>query len=176
MFLIRQCIADDKPKILELYRKVARRSGGIARSESEITMEYISNFTQEALNSGVHFVAEAPANPHTVIGEIHGYKMVPKVFDHVISELTVAVDPDFHGRGIGKLLFRFFLEHIRKNRPDVLRVELVTQESNARALSLYTSVGFVTEGRLQHRIRMRGETLDADIPMAWFNPSYASGL
>lgn len=173
MFVVRACISDDQPKILSLYRKVASRSGGIARSESEITTDYISTFTQQAANTGVHFVAEAPDNSNTIIGEIHGYKMFPKVFEHVISELTIAVDPDFHGRGVGKQLFTYFLDHIRDERPDVLRVELMTQESNMRALNLYKSVGFVVEGRLQNRIRMNGSSLDADIPMAWFNPGFA---
>lgn len=65
-----------------------------------------------------------------------------------------------------------FLDQIKAYRPDILRVELVTQESNARAINLYKSVGFIIEGRLEKRIRMYNNTLEADIPMAWFNENF----
>jgi ribosomal protein S18 acetylase RimI-like enzyme len=117
-------------------------------------------------------VVDHPDNKNEIIAEIHGYKLFPMVFAHVISELTIAVDPDFHGQGIGQLIFSSFLEHITNGRPDILRVELVTQESNARALNLYKKVGFTVEGRLEKRIRMYNDQLDADIPMAWFNKNY----
>lgn len=172
MSIPRSVIPGDHQKIMSLYRKVALRTGGIARSEQEITSEYIQHFVDQAASTGVQFVIEHPDDPGKIIAEIHGYKLLPQVFAHVISELTIAVDPDFHGKGIGKQIFSAFLDHITKNRPDILRVELVTQESNAKALNLYKSVGFVIEGRFEKRIRMYNNQLDADIPMAWFNKNY----
>jgi ribosomal protein S18 acetylase RimI-like enzyme len=78
--------------------------------------------------------------------------------------------------GIGKLIFSSFLDHIMNKRPDILRVELLTQESNVRALNLYRSVGFLIEGRFEKRVRMYNKQLDADIPMAWFNKNFIEPL
>ncbi|MBC7827665.1 MAG: GNAT family N-acetyltransferase [Chitinophagaceae bacterium] len=172
MFTARSVTASDKQKILSLYRKVAIRSGGIARSEEEISEDYISHFMDQSHSTGLELVVDHPHNQNEIVAEIHGYKLAPKVFAHIITELTIAVDPDFHGQGIGKLIFSQFLTHIKDHRPDVLRVELVTQESNEKALGLYKKIGFVIEGRLEKRIRMSGKELDADIPMAWFNQNF----
>jgi RimJ/RimL family protein N-acetyltransferase len=172
MFKTRSVVPGDKTKILSLYRRVAMKTGGIARSENELTPGYIQHCMQQAEVTGLELVVDHPENSNEIIAEIHGYKLEPKVFAHVISELTIAVDPDFHGMGIGKLIFRDFLNHVMDHRPDILRVELVTQESNLRALNLYKSVGFVTEGRFVNRIRMYNNELDADIPMAWFNNNF----
>ena len=172
MYTPRNATTADQAKIMALYRKVAAISGGIARSEKEITPAYIRNCMRQAHASGIQLVVEDPNSEKRIIGEIHTYKFAPKVFAHVLGELTVALDPGFHGRGIGKTLFTALLDHVASNRDDILRVELLTQESNIRALNLYKSVGFVVEGRLQHRIRMFNDRLDADIPMAWFNPNF----
>src|SRR5215204_1130385 len=172
MFRTRSAVPQDNARILSLYRKVAMKTGGIARSENEVTSDYIQHCMDQALSTGLQRVVDHPDNADQIIAEIHGYKLEPKVFAHVISELTIAVDPDFHGMGVGKLIFHDFLTYISDHRPDILRVELVTQASNIRALNLYKSVGFVTEGRFEKRIRMRNNQLDADIPMAWFNKNF----
>jgi ribosomal protein S18 acetylase RimI-like enzyme len=172
MHIVRLAIPADKQKILALYRRVATGTGGIARSKEEVTLEYIQRFMEQAALTGLQLVVNHPTDTKQIIAEMHGYKLEPRVFAHVISELTIAVDPQFHGMGIGKLIFTAFLDQIKTNRPDILRVELVTQESNARALKLYKSVGFVIEGRFEKRIRMYDNRLDADIPMAWFNENF----
>lgn len=147
-------------------------SGGIARSEEEINAEYIQHFMDQASLTGLQLVIDHPENPGSIIAEIHGYKLTPKVFLHVISELTIAVDPEFHGRGVGKTIFGNFLSYIEQYRTDILRVELVTQETNLKALKLYKALGFEPEGRFHKRIRMYDNQLDADIPMAWFNKNF----
>ena len=172
MYSARSVVTADKQKILRLYRRVARTTGGIARSEEEVTPDYIQHCMDHAALTGIQLVVDHPDDNKEIIAEMHGYKLAPKVFAHVMSELTIAVDPGFHGKGIGKLIFTAFLDHLTSTRADILRVELVTQESNARALNLYKSVGFVIEGRFEKRIRMYNNELDADIPMAWFNKNF----
>lgn len=172
MFTVRFSIPADKEKILSLYSRVATISRGIALSEEELSVEYVEDFMQNAALTGVELVVEHPDNANIVIAEMHGYKLLPKVFEHVLTNLTIAVDPDFQSRGIGKLMFTRFIEHITNNRPDILRVELVTQESNLKALNLYRAIGFVIEGRLENRIAIAGKQTEADIPLAWFNKNY----
>ena len=55
-----------------------------------------------------------------------------------------------------------------QDHPDITRVELITSETNHRALRLYEGMGFRREGRLAGRVMWPDGTLDADIPLAWF--------
>lgn len=162
----------DIPGIRELYQIVARQFGGIARLEHEITEEYIRNFVESSISKGLILVAEHPENEAQLVGEIHAYKPGPSVFDHVFSELTIAVHPEFQGRKLGRTLFTIFQEEIALNRPDIGRVELITRESNEKALRFYQSIGFTIEGRLEMRIRTEQKTYEADIPMSWQNPNF----
>jgi putative acetyltransferase len=163
MITVRFSTPDDVGAVLALYRRVAALSGGIARKPHEIDEAYIARFLGAAHAGGVGYVA---FDGERLVGEIHCYGLGLEIFTHVLGELTVAVDPDFQGRGVGKLLFGALLKQIRENRPEITRVELLTQEGNARGRALYAAMGFVEEGRLQGRVRTpRG--IEADVPMAW---------
>lgn len=172
-YIIRQAIPADRKNILKLYQQVAFLPGGIAREFDEITESYVDHFMQHAAQTGAELVAVNAADPEKIIADIHCCKLFPKVFRHVLSDLTIAVHPDYQGKGIGKKLFTTLLEFITDNRPDVLRVELIARESNARAIEFYKQLGFVVEGRFENRINGEYDRLEADIPMAWFNKNFA---
>ena len=42
---------DDLPGLVKLYKDVARKKGGIARLEHEVTEDYIRNFIEKSLAS-----------------------------------------------------------------------------------------------------------------------------
>lgn len=107
-----------------------------------------------------------------IIAEIHAYKPSLCVFSHVLEHLTVAVHPFFQRKGIGRMLFTTMLDKVMSDHPDIMRVELITKESNNVARSLYMSLGFVEEGRMEKKIRRKDGEFEADIPMAWFNPYF----
>jgi len=169
--LLRPGQPGDRARILSLYKKVSRSNDGLARTYDEITEEYVEEFVTKSLRDGLQYVMEDP-DSHDIIGEIHCYKLSPKVFGHILSELTVAVDPDHQGGGIGKALFRALLKEVMENRKDILRIELIARESNKKAIEFYQRLGFVIEGRLTNRIRKGGADFEADIPMSWMNPNY----
>lgn len=171
---MRYRIADinDLTRILDLYKAVARIEGGIARLEREVTEAYVKNFILKSVESGLIIVGENPENPDELIAEIHGYKTGPYVFDHVLSDVTIVVHPHHQGKKIGRTILTIFLEEIAHNRPDIGKVELITREGNLRAISLYQSLGFKIEGRLEMRIRTPEKTYEADIPMGWQNPNF----
>jgi ribosomal protein S18 acetylase RimI-like enzyme len=169
---IRTALPEDLLKIQELYMDVARQSNGLARTEREISIEYVSDFLHQSISGGLILVAEDPEDPERLVGEIHAYKPGIQVFDHVLSNLTVAVHPDFQGKKIGRTLFTIFQEEIVLNRPDVGRVELIARESNERAIAFYQSLGFGIEGRFEMRIRTPNKHYEADIPMSWQNPNF----
>ena len=78
--------------------------------------------------------------------------------------------------GIGKALFSTFLNEIKNLYPSILRVELITRESNKKGISLYKNLGFIEEGRFEKRILPETHILEADIPMVWFNPNFQSNF
>ncbi|MEN7547028.1 N-acetyltransferase [Rapidithrix thailandica] len=161
----------DKENLLELYKRVSKIIGGIARTESEITETYIINNLKKSINNGICLVIDQP-NGDKIIAEIHCYKLPPSVFDHILSELTIVVDPEYQNQGLGTLLFNSLLKHIENNRTDILRVELIARESNVKAITFYEKLGFKIEGRFERRIDNKTENFEADIPMAWFNKNY----
>jgi len=170
-FDIRRATPADYAGIYDLYKSVAKLPRGIARLEDEVTEEYIKSFMAEASKDGAEFVAIDPENSSRIVGDIHCQKLEPWKFHHILGELTIAIDTNYHGMGLGKKLFQTLLAHVETNRKDILRVELITQEFNTRAIQLYESVGFKREGRLENRIRAEN-SLEADIPMAWFNKNF----
>ncbi|MEJ7644999.1 MAG: GNAT family N-acetyltransferase [Chryseolinea sp.] len=163
---------DDLHKLVALYKAVARQEGGIARLEHEVTEDYVKDFLIKSLASGLIIVGEHPEDPERLVAEMHGYKAGPKIFDHVLGEITVLVDPEFQGKKVGKTLMMIFLDEIVRNRTDIGKVELFTSEGNHRAMALYQSLGFRIEGRFEMRIRTPDKNYEADIPMGWQNPNF----
>jgi ribosomal protein S18 acetylase RimI-like enzyme len=168
----REATQDDLFPILDLYKAVARAGGGIARSEGEINESYMQNFISRSIQSGLIIVGENPEDSNQLICELHGYKQGIAVFDHVIGDLTIVVHPEHQGKKLGRTIFTIFLNEIYRNRPDIGKVELITKESNKRAIALYQSLGFSIEGRLEMRIKNEIGGYEADIPMGWQNPNY----
>jgi len=169
---IRTAVPEDGPRIKTLYQEVIRAGGALARREHEVTDEYIDHFLKRSFEDGLIIVAEHPDDPNKLIGEIHAYKPGIQSFAHVLSELTLAIHPDFQGKKVGRTLFTIFLEEVGRNRTDIGKVELVTGENNARAINLYESMGFKIEGRMEMRFRNPQGVFEADIPMGWQNPNF----
>ena len=169
---IRTAAIDDVSKIVQLYKEVAKIKGGIARLENEITEEYVENFVKKSIADGLILVAIHPDDPERFIGEMHAYKPGIHVFKHLLSDLTIAVHPEFQGRKIGRTLFTIFLEEIALNRTDIGKVELITREGNVKAINFYQSLGFKIEGRMEMRIKTPAGLYEADIPMVWQNPNF----
>jgi ribosomal protein S18 acetylase RimI-like enzyme len=163
---------EDWPKVKQLHLAVSREKTGIARWEHEIDDNYVQEFMKKALDHGIMIVAEHPEDSDQLIAEVHASKPQIHVFSHLLTDLTIAVHPEFQGKKIGRTIFTIFLEEIGRNRPDIGKVELVTRESNERAIRLYQSLGFLIEGRLEMRIRTPDGNYEADIPMGWQNPSF----
>src|SRR6478735_3289837 len=130
---LRSATPEDTDRIKTLYSKVSNsETSGLARTENEITDEYVNRFIEKSLAKGLIIVAEHPDDPEQLIGEVHGYPSDVDAFKHVISEFTIAVHPDFQGKKIGRTLFTIFLEEVGKNRTDIGKVELFVRESNVK--------------------------------------------
>lgn len=176
IYTVRLAEAADEGRILELYKQVAKALEGIAREEDEITPAYVCNNLQKAFTNAICLLIDHPDRNDALIAEVHCYKLEPRVFRHILSELTIVVHPYFQSKGLGKLLFTTLLHYIENNRSDILRVALKARESNRKAIEFYKKVGFVVEGRFEKRISNKDGSFEADIPMAWFNKNFQYDL
>ncbi len=169
---LRKTEMQDLDAVLALYRSVASRPGGLARLESEIDRDLVQQFLVRAIDGGVALVAVS--DDGEIRGEIHAVSPGIFCFSHVLTDLTIAVDPSVQSTGPGRQLFEAFMREIRENRPEIDRVELIARESNGRALTFYESLGFRREGAFRRRIKNVDGSVESDIPMAWLRDE-ASG-
>lgn len=168
---IRKADLNDATAVFQLYKDVAKVEGSIARVEEEITPEYITGIFQTSGKSGLMLVGIEPATGE-LIAEIHASKYGIRIFDHVLTNLTIVVHPNHQGKKNGKQIFQAFLAEIIHTRTDIGRVELESRSSNPAALALYKSLGFIEEGRMKNKTRNKDGSFEDSVLMAWTNPAY----
>lgn len=151
-------------KVLTLYHAVASRGGGLARAPDEIDEAYVRAFLTKAQADGVSRAVLLPDG--SLAAEIHASRMYPRQFNHVLTDLTVAVHPDWQGKGLGAILFNALIDAARQMQPPITRIELMVREGNAGAVALYQRLGFVIEGRFARRVRLANGTIEDDLAMA----------
>ncbi len=146
---IRPAAAGDVDGIFAMMLRAAAAPIGLARRPDEITRDYVAGFVANSLARGLILVADGEGG---VCGMIQACTPQPKLFAHVLSDLTIAIDPAVQGQGLGRRLFTAFLDTARSQRPHIRRVELYCRPDNPRGYPFYESLGFVIEGRLKGRV------------------------
>ena len=160
--LFRPLSQTDAPTVLALMR---RAEGGLGRLPDEMDLPWMEEALAGALAGGIAIGAwDGPR----LAGIIKASRMPSVQFQHVLWDLTVAVDPDFQGGGIGQDLFAALIEKARTITPKIERIELVVREGLTHAIRLYERVGFRQEGRFERRFRLSNGSYEADLPMALF--------
>lgn len=152
----------DAPALLVLMR---RAEGGLGRLPDEMDLAWMEEALSGALAGGV---AIGAWDGSRLVGMIKASRMPSVQFQHVLWDLTVAVDPEAQGRGIGQGLFGQLFANAATLTPRVERIELVVREGLAHAIRLYERLGFRQEGRFERRFRLSNGTYEADLPMALF--------
>jgi len=168
-FEIKKAEIIHKSELLDLYRKVAGISDGIIRNETEINEEYISEFLTGSIDNGLILISSMDGK---IVGEIHAYTPSIFAFQHILTDLTIVVDPNHQGKGIGRKLFERFLNIVTSESTYIKRIELYTREHNERNVKFYESLGFINEGRQKDRIFISESEFETPLHMAWFNPNY----
>ena len=158
-----------KSELLQLYRKVADISDGIIRNRIEINEGYISNFLNDSIENGLILIGILDKK---IVGEIHAYTPQIYAFQHILTDLTIVVDPVNQGKGFGRKIFEKFLEIVKTDLPQIKRIELYTREHNERNVKFYESLGFINEGRQKDKIYITESEFETPLHMAWFNPNY----
>jgi putative acetyltransferase len=162
--LITALAADATDAVVALYRAAAGGRGGLARRPDEIDADSVRPFLDRAARDGVSRAVWLPDG--SLAAEIHALRMAPAQFSHVLTDLTVAVHPDWQGKGLGSLLFKALIEAARELVPRITRIELMAREGNADAIRLYQRLGFKIEGRFAGRVHLPDGTIEDDIAMA----------
>lgn len=158
-----------KHHILQLYRSIADIADGIIRCREEINDSYVSGFLFHATEHGLSLVGILDDR---IVAEIHAYTPGIYAFQHLLTDLTIVVDPHYQGQGIGRKLFTRFLEIVKTEFTHIYRIELYTREYNKRNVRFYESLGFINEGRQKDKIYVSGAVFETPVHMAWFNPNY----
>ena len=160
---IRPTTPADAPAILAVHLAAASNGGGLAREPDEMSLEGIEAALARPLEDGVALMACIDGRP---AGEIHASRYAPRQFAHNLTDLTVAVHPEFQGRGVGAALFNALFAEASKMAPPIERIELLCREGNAGAFALYQRLGFILEGRFTRRVRLKDGTVEDDLAMA----------
>jgi L-phenylalanine/L-methionine N-acetyltransferase len=112
----------------------------------------------ELLDQKIKYVFEHDGVP------VGMFKLIPSRFRsaHVGYLGGLAIDPNFAGMGLGKMIFKAILEEAKLK--NLSRIELSVGVSNDKAISLYTKVGFEKEGRLRNYAKFAdGSMMDEDL-------------
>lgn len=166
---IKKTELEQKTELVKLYKKIAKIPDGIIRNENEINQEYISEFLVKSKNKGLSLVGLID---NKIVGEIHAYTPNIFAFQHILTDLTIVVDPKHHGNGIGRKLFERFLRTVKSDYKHILRIELYTREHNKRNVTFYKSLGFINEGGQKNKIFVSKSVFETPLHMVWFNPNY----
>ncbi len=167
--IIKPAERSHESRLFELYKRISEIPDGIIRKRDEITRKYISGFLRDSIDRGLILVGLLD---HKIVGEIHAYTPNIYAFQHILTDLTVVVDPNYHGQGIGRKLFEQFLKTVKVDFRHILRIELYVREHNERNVNFYKSLGFINEGRQKNKIFNSNSKFETPLHMAWFNPNY----
>lgn len=158
----RPLILADAPATLALMQ---RAEGGLGRLPHEMDIAWMEQTLSGALSGGLAIGAWESEH---LIGMIKVSRMPSVQFQHILSDLTVAVAPDSQGSGIGQRLFARLLADAATLAPRIERVELLVREGLTHAIRLYERAGFRIEGRFERRFRLTDGTYEADLQMVRF--------
>lgn len=165
---IRNARPEDAPELAAAERAIARVPGMLASRPEEIDDANVLKMIVDlqAHDSGIYLVAERGG---AIVGHALLEPLSLAVTAHVVR-LTIAVHEGHQGQGVGRALMDELLRWARSN-PRVEKFELQVRSSNARALALYRSLGFVEEGRKTRRLKIGPNAYIDDVYMAlWVGP------
>ena len=165
MPLIRDARPEDVPALCAAERDVVQQFDGMLVSEPDEVSE--SNFTDRLAaisgGRGKYLVVEEGS---TLVAHASLWPMGLKKVSHVLR-LDMCVHLGHWRQGHGEHLLRALLNWARTESSGQ-KVELLVRSENEPAVALYMKLGFVEEGRLKQRVRLRSGRCVDDISMALF--------
>jgi ribosomal protein S18 acetylase RimI-like enzyme len=160
---IRTARPEDAPVLAAAEREIAVVPGRLASRPDELVEAAFCNsiVALQDRSRGVYLVAE---HAGTIVGHALLDPLPLAVTSHVVR-LTIAVHEGHQRQGVGRALMNELLSWARSN-PNIEKVELQVRSTNAPALALYRSLGFIEEGRKTRRLKIAPDQYLDDIYMA----------
>ncbi len=128
-------------------------------------MEFTLAMPSETITFNRKFIEDLGPDDHAMVAEVAG-RLVGAASLHVkhgklrhSAELGIIVHDEFQGQGIGRALMGALLD-LADNYLGLVRVELEVTADNERAIGLYKSLGFQTEGRKAKAVFRGGQYVD----------------
>jgi L-amino acid N-acyltransferase YncA len=145
---------------------VIYREASTARAPDEVTEAVTLELVRQAIDTGV---ALAAIEGDRVVGFVLAPRHPVRRLSHVITNVLICLEPAARGRGVGRLLMTEMMTGASATGW-CERIEFFVRSSNTRAVVLYASLGFVTEGRLRARIATDDGGRQDDLMMGWLVP------
>jgi ribosomal protein S18 acetylase RimI-like enzyme len=164
---IRAAVIDDAPTLAAAEIETAQTPGMLASRPDELNANAFAAriaALEAPGNRGRYIVAVDEQN--VIIGHALLDPMALARTAHTFR-LTIVVHPGNTDRGVGRALLND-LQQWAQNDSRADKIELTARVTNARAIHLYRSCGFVEEGRFIKRIKLEDDTYIDDVAMAWF--------
>ncbi|NLN47366.1 MAG: GNAT family N-acetyltransferase [Clostridiaceae bacterium] len=151
-FVIRSAEPEDAERVIAHVRQVDTESVFLSREPGEfaMTMEEEAAYLQKARDTelGLYLVAETEGRIiATCAASIDSH-----LRERHKARFGIAVQRAYWSMGIGRKLMEALIGWCRER--GLVKIELTVDTENQRALSLYGSLGFVTEGTLRKTSRL----------------------
>jgi RimJ/RimL family protein N-acetyltransferase len=163
MLFLRDAQLQDAAMLCEAEQDIVSTYDGMLVSEPEELSE--ENFRERiatlADGRGKYLIAEVERQP---VAHASLWPMGLKNVSHVLR-LDMCVHRGHWRRGYGEALLRALLTWANRP-PGARKIELLVRSENTAAVSLYRKVGFIEEGRLRGRVRLRSGRYVDDLSMA----------
>lgn len=161
--------SDDAAGLTALDRALARDGRGMVISEAQVRSdaaeaERLATLTEAAPSGSLCLLAKVDAD---TVGAAELRVLSPRRCAHV-GLLSLGVHPDWQGKGLGRALMVELIGHARAH--SLRRLELCVRADNLRAIALYESLGFVTEGVRRGFIALDDGGFADDLLMARWLP------
>lgn len=150
--------AVDSAPLLEMMRAALDETAFLKRSSAESTIstsDYAAMLERTAGSETDVFVTAVSAGRHVGLGNLTGSSLAR--FRHEVT-LALAVRKEAWGRGIGSALLDTLIAWADSR--GLVRVSLEVDSTNERAIRLYRSRGFETEGVLRARKKLGSNYVD----------------
>lgn len=166
---IRKTTTHDRIPVAKIYRSVSGETETIVRRSHEITETYIFSLLNRPEDQIVSLVAEN--EDRELMGVVHACKDGLESYDHILSDLTIIVRPEYQGSGVARALGEAILSYVASERPDVWRLEMEARKGKTR-MDLFLRAGFQLEGEIKNRIRNIDGSFADSVLLVWFNPNF----
>ena len=171
MIRIRTATIEDAPTLAAAEIETTQTTGFLVSRPNELGVQLFAARIAELESPGLRGRYVVALNDYRIVGHALLDPMPLARVSHVFRR-TIVAHPGHTNQGVGRAMLNDLLTWATRD-PRVEKIELFVRASNARAIHLYRSCGFVEEGRFIKRVKLDDGTYVDDIAMAWFSPAKA---